>query len=52
MSIKSSSPRLHGSKPPVRSALRWPAPDTLVLVLLLVIAMVGAALVGLALGGL
>ena len=55
MSIKATSPRTAaGGRPVPRAAsrhlLRWPAPDTLALMLLLVIAIVCASLAGLALG--
>ncbi len=50
MSIKATSPGGTGSRPSPRHLVHWPAPDTLAWILLVVIAMIGASLVGLALG--
>lgn len=50
MSIKSTSPGGAAGRPAARGALRWPSPDRLVWLLLVVIAMIAAALVGLSLG--
>ena len=52
MSIKATSPGVFGHRSGVRSHLRWPSPDSLALLLLLVIAIVVASLVGLTLGAL
>ena len=52
MSIKVTSPGVSGHRSGVRSHLRWPSPDSLALLLLLVIAIVAASLVGLTLGAL
>lgn len=52
MSSKATSPGVSGHRFAVRSLLRWPSPDSLALLLLLVIAIVAASLVGLTLGAL
>jgi hypothetical protein len=52
MSIKTSTPGLAARRSHARHGLRTPAPDTLVWCLLLVLAMIVAALSGLALGNL
>ena len=52
MSSKATSPGVSGRRFAVRSHLRWPSPDSLALLLLLVIAIVVASLVGLSLGAL
>jgi hypothetical protein len=52
MSTKATSPGAHGQRSTARGHLHWPSPDSLALVLLVVIAMVVASLVGLALGAL
>jgi hypothetical protein len=50
MSIKTTSPGVDVRRARPRHLLHTPAPDTLVWILLLVIAMIAAALSGLALG--
>ena len=52
MSSKATSPGVSGHRFAVRSLLRWPSPDSLARLLLLVIAIVAASLVGLTLGAL
>lgn len=52
MSIKITSPGVVVRRSLARHGLRPPAPDTLAWILLIVIAMIGAALFGLALGAL
>ncbi|HEY7042426.1 MAG TPA: hypothetical protein VH419_02035 [Nocardioidaceae bacterium] len=49
MSSRTTNPGLPGGRTR-RSLLHWPAPDTLVLLLLLVIAIIAALLAGFALG--
>ncbi len=52
MSTKAASPGGTGSRSALRRLARWPTPDTLVWILLIVIAMIAASLVGLALSAL
>jgi hypothetical protein len=52
MSSKVTSPGVSRGRSAVRSHLHWPSPDSLALLLLLVIAIIVASLVGLTLGAL